>query len=298
MFEHRIPPETPRERLDRYAADTLPGLASRSAARKAIKQGRLLLDGVSAESSRFVLPGQMIQLLPEPEDRHPPFRLRLPVVFEDESIAVINKPPGFPVSGNRHRTILHALPHNLRRSHAIDVLAQPQPVHRLDAPTGGLLVIAKTAGAAAHLGHQFERREVEKSYCALIVGRLDGEGTATGAVEGREAITHYRATDHTRCLKTEWMTTIELRPRTGRTHQLRRHMADLGHPILGDPLYTSGPLYRGKGLFLFAAGIEFEHPALGTRLELSAPEPDKFESFRKREARRWRRHRAEASTET
>ena len=154
------------------------------------------------------------------------------------------------------------------------------------------MVTAKSHRALVKMGRLFEERKVEKRYRAIVVGELVGEGEVLSPVEGRNAHTRYRAVSHNRALKTQWQTTVDLWPLTGRTHQLRRHMAELGHPILGDSLYGGdAPVLKGKGLFLRAIELQFPHPIHATPMVFSLEEPSKFENQRLREARRWRQFR-------
>ena len=288
---HVVPADAPRQRLDRYAFSALERLATVSQARKAARRGDLLLNGETCESSRFVQPGDRIELLRVGRPPPRPFRLELQVLHDDDWLAVVDKPPGLPVSGNRHRTLENALPGNLEPSAAADALDWPRPVHRLDIRTGGLVVVAKAAASRATLGALFEERRVHKRYRALAVGRLEGEGTVDVPVEGRPAVTRYRALAHGRSLRSGWLTDVELEPATGRTHQLRRHLAHLGCPVLGDDLYgIEGQILRGHGLFLRALGLRLPHPDSGDELNLSLPEPAKFARQLAREQRRWERY--------
>jgi tRNA pseudouridine65 synthase/23S rRNA pseudouridine1911/1915/1917 synthase len=220
----------------------------------------------------------------------PVLDLPLHLYSEDDHIAVVGKPPGIAVSGNTARTVERALRGNVRVSPQVDALPWPRPVHRLDAPTGGLLLVAKTATAMVSLGRQFQQRRVQKRYLALVTGRLDGDGTVRSPVEGRPAETAYRALSHTRSLRTEWLTTVEARPATGRTHQIRRHLAELGHPVVGDRQYgAEGSVLRSKGLFLWAVELRFEHPVTGATVVVSTDPPPKFSTYPEREERRWHR---------
>ncbi len=290
LDRHEVPGTAPRLRLDRYAASVFERLPSTAAARKAIKRGEVLLNGEACETSRFVVPGDTLDLLPDSRNLRPAYEIELEVPWQDEHLAVVVKPPGIPVSGNRHRTLEHALPHNLGPSTAPDALPVPGPVHRLDARTGGLVVVARAAGARAALGRMFQQRQVHKRYRALLLGRLEGEGEVHEPLEGREAITRYRAVHHARSLRTNWLTTVELWPVTGRTHQLRRHAAHLGHPVLGDGVYgIPGQVLKHQGLFLWALQVDLPHPVSGEPLCARIDEPAKFESHRAREQRRWER---------
>lgn len=277
-------------RLDEYAHIVLDPLPSRRSAYKAAKRGDLLLDGRQSPPNTSVRPGQRLTLLESSHASPASLDLALRVLLQDDVLAVIEKPAGLPASGYLRRTVVRALPPNLTPSPCLDALRRPHPVHRLDAPTGGLLLIAKTASAMVSLSRQFQERRVRKRYRGIVVGRLEGRGRVCEPVDGRSAETVFRAVEHTRSLRTEWLTTLDLWPRTGRTHQLRRHLAGLGHPIVGDRRYgETGQTFRGKGLFLWAIGLGFEHPETGERVTVRIDVPPKFHTYRGREQRRWDR---------
>ncbi len=291
---HVVPAGDCDDRLDAYACRVFEQLASRRSAYKRIKKGEILLDGEPAQPQWHPRAGQRIELLASRTCPGRVFRLPLTVVHQDDWLAVIEKPPGIPVSGNLFRTVANALSGSLQPSVLPDALPAPLPVHRLDSPTGGLLLCGKTAGAMVALGHQFQARTVRKWYRAVLCGKLRAEPGAQGevreAVEGRDACTFYRVVSHTRAVRTEWLTTVDAWPRTGRTHQIRRHFAHLGHPVVGDRAYgVAGQVLRGKGLFLWAVELEFEHPHSGSSCLCSVAEPAKFGSLRSREQRRWER---------
>ena len=298
-IEITVPEDTEGVRIDRFTCDNFRLVSSRNQARKALKRGELLLNGEAVESSRFVQPGDVVSLTKAPPSPHKIFECSIEVVYEDDHIAVLNKPTGLVVNGNRFRTLQNALRHNLQETRCEDALPLPRPCHRLDAPTGGLIVVAKTSAAMVSMGHHFEHRRVEKRYRALLVGKLEGDGEIHHPIENRDAVSRYAVVAHNRALKSEWQTTVDLWPLTGRTHQLRIHMAHLGHPILGDALYgTEGLVLKGKGLFLRSLGLRFPHPVDDTDVELEIPEPTKFENQRQREARRWQQFRATTPSPT
>ncbi len=288
--EYVVPEDVGRVRLDRFAAGVVPGLPTNKSAHKAARRGELWLNGEVCESSRFVAPGDRVRWVPGDRPLPRVYEREIEVMYADDHLAVVLKPAGLRVSGNVHRTLDHALPANLGPSPAADALPRPLPVHRLDARTSGLVAVARTAAAAADLGGQFQRREVHKRYRALLIGKLEGEGEVDVDVGGRQALSRYAAVDHTRSPKSDWLTTVDLFPVTGRTHQLRRHAAHLGHPVLGDGEYgIPGLVLRGAGLFLCAVQIRLTHPHTGESVEVVADEPAKFESHRRREQRRWDR---------
>ncbi len=286
--EVRIPEDLADPRAPYAAFLLMETLPSRAAAKKAAKRGQLLLDGQPMRWGTLVEPGQVLTLLEPPPRATEIYERDLHVVYEDDVMAVLEKPPGLPVNGWRLHTFENALPHNLRPTTATDALNWPRPAHRLDARTQGLVVVAKTSGALVGLNRSFQERRVHKHYKAVLRGRLEGEGTIAEPLKGRDARTRYKAVEHTRSLKADWTTTVDLWPETGRTHQLRIHMANLGHPVLGDGRYGDG--FRGSGLFLQAKAIGFEHPVTGEAMAIELPEAPKFASYRTREARRWAKY--------
>jgi len=285
-----VPADVGEVRLDRFTASVVPGLPTVRSAYKAARRGELWLNGEVCESSRFVQPGDQLRWIPGDRPLPRVYDRPIEILFEDDHLAVVFKPAGLRVSGNVHRSLEHALPANLGRSVAEGALPRPAPVHRLDARTSGVLAVARTAIAAASLSRQFQVRQVHKRYRALLIGRLEGEGTVDVDVDGRDAMSRYAVVQHTRSPRSEWLSTVDLFPVTGRTHQLRKHVAHLGHPVLGDELYgIPGLVLQGAGLFLCAVQIRLRHPITDEVIEVSVPEPAKFESHRRREQRRWDR---------
>jgi len=287
LAEVPLPDALAGARIDAAAMVALE-LPSRNRARKEIKAGRLLLDGATVETSRRVHAGQTLTLLSPPEPP-PVYAREIPVVYADPHLAVVNKPAGLVVSGNLAKTLERALPFNLPRTDAPDPLPWPRPVHRLDARTSGLVLIARSLRGQVGLGRALQERRVQKRYLALVTGRLEGEGIVEAPIEGRAARSRWRSVACSRSLHTRWMTAVDLWPETGRTHQLRIHMAALRHPILGDGRYGPAKVLRSQGLFLTAVALSLTHPVTGEPLAVEVPPPAKFTTFPAREARRWER---------
>ncbi|MDY6932888.1 MAG: RluA family pseudouridine synthase [Spirochaetota bacterium] len=289
MMNHTVPEGVVESRLERYAFDVFDEiLPTRKSVRKAIKRGEIRVDGKICDPGFWIKPGQDVELHRLQTSTPRPFRFPLRIVFEDQWLAVVEKPPGFAVNGNRYRTVENMLLYNLNTSNQKDALRWPKPVHRLDNSTGGLMIAAKTHLSLVRLGWQFQGREVRKRYRAIVIGRLEGSGSIQYPLDGRNAETIFTAVEHVPSLKNGWVTLIDLWSRTGRTHQLRRHLSNLGFPILGDKLYgVEGEILRSKGLFLWGVEISFKHPISGSELSFRIKEADKFDSFLRREKRRW-----------
>lgn len=288
LEEHVV--EEEGERVDRWATRHFARLPTRGAARKACKRGDLLLGGQPVESSRFVRLGDRVALLDSAE-LHPACAIDPEVVYADARCALVVKPAGLLVNGNRHRTLEHALPNVLPRSSEPDALVAARPVHRLDFETTGLVAVARCHRVLVAWSRDFEERRVRKRYRAIVVGRLEGEGRVEAVLDGREAVSTWSAVQAFRCLKTGWCTVVDLEPLTGRMHQLRRHLLSIGHPVLGDRRYCLDGLYlKGSGLFLAAVHLDLPDPDGGDgRIAATIAPPAKMESFVAREERRWAR---------
>ena len=288
---HTVPHGIEKSRLDKYVLDAFDIFHTRKSVRKAIKRGEIRVNEEISEPFKRIEPGEKLQVIYMPENKPKAFKLPLRIIYEDDWLAIIEKPPGYPVNGNKYKTIENALQYNLEDSPLPDALKWPRPVHRLDSNTGGLLLVAKTSGAQVDLGRQFQERTIQKRYRAIVIGKLENYGTIKENLDGRETITHFSAVQHIPSLRNKCLTLLDLWPVTGRQHQIRRHLLNLGFPVLGDKIYgKEGTILTGKGLFLWAVEISFLHPGMKWIIKSQVKEADKFQSMLAREERRWKKY--------
>jgi 23S rRNA pseudouridine1911/1915/1917 synthase len=292
-----VPAELAGQRLDRALATLLDGY-TRTRAQATIKEGRVLVNGRPAKPSLLVEEGQRIEVEP-PQRRDAPTPSgdvpQLDVVFEDANMLVLNKPPGLvvhPAPGHETGTLVDALLAHAPGLEAGQDATRPGIVHRLDKDTSGLMVVAKTGPAHAALSAQMKDRRMVKRYLALVEGQMpvpDGVieapigrdlrqrqrmGVVATTRGGREARTRFRVLrqGHGRSL-------LELQLETGRTHQIRVHLAAVHHPVVGDETYGSPQPPRPPRMFLHAAHLEFAHPITGEWLVFEAPLAADLASF-------------------
>lgn len=275
-------------RLSDYAVGVFEAIPTRKGIKKAIKKGAIHVNGQVGTTGTWVEEGDEVVLYDLDESLPKVYEFDLPVVFEDDEVAVINKPGGIAVSGNFYKTVQNALPYNLTKSTAVDALRIPRPVHRIDAATCGLLLIAKTKSAHLHLSKQFEQKTIQKQYQAIVIGELPEQGRIETLIDSKPSTTIYERVKVVPSLKNTFLSFVNLYPVTGRTHQLRKHLAGINHPILGDKLYgKEGLILWKKGLFLCAVALSFRHPMTEKFLNIHIEAPNKFRTILEREARRY-----------
>lgn len=274
-------------RLIDYIIDLFPQVPSKKRAKKAIKSGAIRLNEEIIETGRWIKKGDTIKLFDLEETPPKVFAMKIDVIYEDDYLAIVWKPAGLKVSGNQYKTLHNTLAHNLSKSSQEDALPWPLATHRLDVPTSGLVLIAKTIAARRALGQLFEHKKIAKTYFAIVIGNIDEFGTIDNDIEGKKSISNFKKVRQVPSLRNEWLSLVKLEPITGRTHQLRIHLAGIGHPIMGDKLYgDEGNIMGHKGLFLASVGLSFEHPLTGESINIKQVAPDKFYSLLKREERR------------
>jgi 23S rRNA pseudouridine1911/1915/1917 synthase len=298
-------------RLDVFLARQMPDW-SRSQVQRQIRSGGVSVGAeIAYKAGEPVHAGQRVAIrAAHHELRATPEELPLEIVHEDGDLVVVNKPAGMVVhvgAGVRSGTLVNALLHHIGTLARAGGELRPGIVHRLDRMTSGLVVVAKTDEALRGLSAQFKSRDVHKTYLALVHGRLTATSGEIGAPVGRDPRRRIRmrtfgagareASSRWRTLKRfERFTLLEIHPLTGRTHQIRVHLASIGHPIVGDTLYGAPSrlmMGAGKGArgceektlprtFLHAAAIGFRHPRTGMRLGFEAPLPTELSRFLER----------------
>ena len=285
-------------RLDQFLAARLDSL-SRSRVQALIEAGHVSVDGAAARASSRLKGHELVLVdVPAPEPAEPVAEdLPLTVLFQDRDVLVLDKAAGMvvhPAAGHRDGTLVNALLHHVKDLQGVGGELRPGIVHRLDKDTSGVLVIAKHDEALAALQAAFKAREVEKVYLALVHGQPAERGTFrtlhgrhptqrlkfTGKVaRGKEAVTHW---DVTR--RFAHAARVEVRLETGRTHQIRVHFAEAGHPLLSDALYGTKASRRPEIIArqaLHAWKLCFPHPRTGKRLAFTAPVPADFRAAEK-----------------
>jgi len=304
-LQFEVSVEQAGQRLDRFLAAQLSEM-SRTRIQSLMEEGRVRIDGAPMKPSYRVEAGAVVQvdLPPPPAAGVEPETLPLEILYEDDDVAVVNKHSGMivhPGAGHETGTLVAALLHRYGGAAGLSMIGgpwRPGVVHRLDKGTSGALVIARNDPAHLKLVADFRDRRIEKTYLALLHGKLKGESgrielpvardlrrrsrMTARRREGREARTDWRTR-----LRLPGFTLVEAHLHTGRTHQIRVHFSALGHPVVGDTLYGAPrqehagadllpPLGRN---FLHAARLGFTHPRTGKRIEIRAPLPEDLRSY-------------------
>jgi 23S rRNA pseudouridine1911/1915/1917 synthase len=295
------------KRLDLFLTEQLPA-QSRAQIQRYIREGCILLNAAQTKAGTRLKEGDLIKgQIPAPRPAVAlPEDLPIRLIYEDADIVVVDKPAGMvvhPAGGVQSGTLVNALLFRLKDLQGVGGVLRPGIVHRLDKGTSGVMVVAKNDQAHEALVRQFKEREVKKIYLALVYGRMkEAEGTINAPL-GRHPIDRKRFSLRTRQPKealTEWqvkerfegITLVQVAPKTGRTHQIRVHMASRGYPLVGDPLYTKkrrlaqieDPVLRGRiealgRQALHASSLAFRHPTIGKIVEFTAPLPADIEKI-------------------
>lgn len=271
---------------------------TRSAAAVLIDGGSVTVNGKNIKKNYKIAEGDTVEVtLPEPEPCEAlPEDIPIDVVFEDDDIIVVNKPQGMvvhPAPGHQNGTLVSALLYHCKGSLSdINGVIRPGIVHRIDRDTSGLIAVAKNNKAHLSLAAQLEDHSMSRVYYAIVLGRISESGTVTAPIArhptdrkkmsvakvgGRHAVTHYEPVEEFR-----GFTLLKIHLETGRTHQIRVHMAHIGHPVIFDPVYGRPSQFEKlhprimNGQCLHAGELTLTHPSTGEALTVSAPLPDNF----------------------
>ena len=289
-MEVRIEASIAGQRLDKAVAELTD--LSRSLANEQIKDGQILVNGQAKKAKYAVKEGDVISYeLPEPEVvEYVPEDIPLEIVYQDEDVAVVNKPQGMvvhPSAGHTSGTLVNALMYHIKDLSGINGVLRPGIVHRIDKDTSGLLMIAKNDQAHVALADELKDKKSLRKYWAIVHGNLPNDRGVIEAPIGRsekdrkkQAVTAKGKPALTRFQVLERFgdyTLVELQLETGRTHQIRVHMAYIGHPVAGDEVYGPRKTLKGHGQFLHARTLGFTHPQTGEVLEFTAEVPDIFQ---------------------
>jgi 23S rRNA pseudouridine1911/1915/1917 synthase len=303
-FDIVVPAGKKRERLDTFLVNHVEN-ATRNKVQRAIREGSVLVNGRAVRPSHPVSPGEVIHVtLPKPPPQEArPEEIPLDIRYEDDDVIVVNKPAGMvthPAYGNHTGTLVNALLHHCGRLSSMHEPTRPGIVHRLDKETSGLMVVAKNDHAHAFLARQFARRTIHRQYQAIVWGRFTAEEGLIEADLGRSKSDRKKmavvdggkpaATEYQVLRRFVYLTLVALKLRTGRTHQIRVHLAHVHHPVFGDPTYNGRHIVAGPGTAaqrqevqkllklidrqaLHAKTIGFVHPVSGTLLSFDSDLP-------------------------
>lgn len=286
--------EFAEQRADKYISDNTE--LSRSFAEELLENGNCLVNGSKCKKNYRVKTGDVIEItLPDMEEPEIlPENIPLDIVYEDSDLLVVNKPKGMvvhPAAGHYSGTLVNALMYHCKDSlSGINGVIRPGIVHRIDKDTSGLLIVAKNDTAHNGLAEQIKVHSFTRRYEAVVLGGIKENGTVNAPIarhktdrkkmavspDGREAITHYEVIENY-----GKYTHLRLILETGRTHQIRVHMAYIGHPVAGDPVYGDGKPKWLEGQCLHAREIGFIHPITGKELFFTSPLPEYFEKMLK-----------------
>ena len=279
-------------RIDRYLSDCYPQW-SRSYLQKLLKEENIMVEGQKVKANYKLHSGENITIsVPPLEDVEIiPENIPLDILYEDEWLLIVNKPKGMvvhPAAGHTSGTLVNAIMYHCQGNlSGINGQIRPGIVHRIDKDTTGALVICKDDTTHRALAEQLKEHSITRKYRAIVLGNLTEDGTVEGPIgrhpidrkkmainykNGKSAVTHYHILENF-----QKYTYIECQLETGRTHQIRVHMTSIGHPLLGDSVYTKAKWhYKLEGQVLHAMVLGFIHPATGKYLEVEAPLPDYF----------------------
>ncbi len=299
MKKKIIVKENEQKRLDAYISEKLPEL-SRTMVKKLLDDGKILVNDKAPKASYKPVKNDKIEIeIEEPKEIELKAQeIPIQIIYEDNDIIVVNKPKGLvvhPANGNPDGTLVNAIMAICKDSlSGIGGEIRPGIVHRLDKDTSGLLIVAKNDKAHINMSEQIKDRKVKKTYIALVRGTVpENEATINMPIgrstkdrkkmavvkNGKEAVTHFKVIQRYATSKGTY-TLLEIKIDTGRTHQIRVHMSEIGYPVIGDEVYSNGKNeFNVHGQCLHAQKLEFKHPIKGKEMKLEAPLPEYFQKI-------------------
>ncbi|MCD8417395.1 RluA family pseudouridine synthase [Tenacibaculum finnmarkense genomovar finnmarkense] len=253
---HKVPLLENPIRLQEYGVGIFKTIPTKSGIKKALKKNLIFVDKKIATSALFITGNEKIELYKIGEDttfKH--FDFPLEIIFEDALLQNIKKSP-------------------------LEDAVRPRPVHRLDYPTSGLLLVGKTSSSIIALNKLFEDKEIQKTYHAVTIGKIENNGIIDFPIDDKKAETSYKLIKSVISERFKMLNLVELTPKTGRKHQLRKHLLAINSPILGDKEhFLDGFVLNGKGLYLHASSLQFEHPFTKKELFITKELPKKFKKI-------------------
>ncbi|CCV64536.1 Pseudouridine synthase, 23S RNA-specific [Alteracholeplasma palmae J233] len=294
MKQFKITTDDIGQRLDHYLTQNLD--LTRSRIQQLIKEEHILINDKKEKTGYILKLDDLITvIIPEVKTLElKPVDLKLDIVYEDSDILVVNKPQGLvvhPASSYNEPTLVHGLLHEIDDLSDINGTYRPGIVHRIDKDTSGLLVVAKTDKAHKKLSEDLKVHDVKREYIAIIYGHIEDKGKIDAPIgrhkvnrlkmsvthDGKDAITHFETIE-----RYKGYSLIRCFLETGRTHQIRVHLAYIGHPILGDPIYGPKKVYGSSGQYLHARKLSFNHPITNDLVTFEVDVPDNFKEVLKK----------------
>ena len=275
--EWKFPPyDSSKKRLQEAGVGIFDDIQSRKSWKKAINEKRVLVNGKIGTTSTWVKIGYEVELLPDNNSKNNQIKDeyilsdKIKLLYEDSEIIIVVKPCGITTSNNTNQSLKYKIFNQLKNNNI-------HPAHRLDKDTHGLVIFYKNKSAAIWLEKEFKKRQIHKTYYALIEGNLEGEKIEIKyKIDGKDSHTIIQKIGTINWPVHKKASFVKITPVSGRKHQIRKHLKSIKHPVVGDVLYNSGSRYKGQGLFLSCTNLDFQNPVTGESINVEAKLPKKF----------------------
>jgi len=275
--EWKFPPyDSSKKRLQEAGVGIFDNIQSRKSWKKAIIEKRVLVNGKIGSTSTWVKIGYEIELLPDNNSKNDQIKDEyvstnlIELLYEDNEIIIVVKPCGITTSNNTNQSLKYLICNQIKNSNL-------HPAHRLDKDTHGLVIFYKNKSTAIWLEKGFKKRQIHKTYHALIEGNLVGEKIEINSkIDGKDSHTIIQKIGTIDWPVHKKASFVKITPLSGRKHQIRKHLKSIKHPVVGDVLYNSGSRYKGQGLFLSCTNLDFQNPVTGESINVEAKLPKKF----------------------